>query len=240
MLLLSTSLLPTAALVIGGVQTRRVDVSPDLPWLLEADWNNSGDETIQRHDPLSSCYWPAAAPLAKLIARIVAEDENRPYSYLELGCGTGLCSLTAAASGAASVLATDISATSLEYTAAAATAQSLTVQTRLFDATALDEPLPRADALLLSDVFVTDDLATAFAARVAEALTVGFARILVVDPGRSTRETFLAALVERRKGEDDDGAACFADEDEVARRASEGLRLLLLDTSEGAPVDFCI
>ena len=78
------------------------------------------------------------------------------------------------------------------------------------------------------------------AARVAEALTVGFARILVVDPGRSTRETFLAALAERRKGEDDDGAAFFADEDEVARRASEGLRLLLLDTSEGAPVDFCI
>ena len=171
---------------------------------------------------------------------IAEDDENRPYSYLELGCGTGLCSLTAAASGAASVLATDISATSLEYTAAAATAQSLKVQTRLFDATALDEPLPRADALLLSDVFVTDDLATAFAARVAEALTVGFARILVVDPGRSTRETFLAALAERRKGEDDDGAAFFADEDEVARRASEGLRLLLLDTSEGAPVDFCI
>ena len=49
-----------------------------------------------------------AAPLAKLIARIIAEDdENRPYSYLELGCGTGLCWLTGAEASvkAASVLA---------------------------------------------------------------------------------------------------------------------------------------
>ena len=89
---------------------------------------------------------PAAAALARLVRRLGAGEEPR-QSFLDLGCGTGLCSLTAAACGALSVLATDVSETSLEFTAAAAQAQGLTaVQTRLFDATG-EAPLPAADAL---------------------------------------------------------------------------------------------
>ena len=53
---------------------------------------------------------------------------------------------------------------------------STRLTTRRFDATREELPLPRADVLILSDVFVTDDLATAFAARVAEAQSLGFAR----------------------------------------------------------------
>ena len=56
------------------------------------------------------------------------------------------------------------------------------------------EPLPRADVMMLSDVFVTDALAEAYARRVAEAVAAGFALVLVVDPRRSTRDVFLTAL----------------------------------------------
>ena len=228
---------PAAALVIGGVRTRRVHASPELPWVLEADWTHtsSGDGGIRAHDPLSSCFWPAATSLAHLISRSAAED-GAGSSYLELGCGTGLCSLTAAASGAPSVLATDVSATSLEYTAAAAAAQGLTsLTTSTFDATDLTSPLPRADVLVLSDVFVTDALARAFAARVAEALALGFARVFVVDPGRTTRAVFLAALTGHQVEYDD-----FASAEVVGARARAGRRVLLLSTGEGAPVNYCI
>ena len=225
-----------AALTIGGVRTKRVQPSPELPWVIEADWQTStGTVAIRQHDPLSSCYWPAAAALARLVHRLGADDTPR-QSFLDLGCGTGLCSLTAAACGALSVIATDVSETSLEFTSAAAEAQGLSaVQTRLFDATALDAPLPAADVLMLSDVFVTDALATAFAARVAEAEKASFARVLIVDPGRSTRDVFLAAL--DAHGVQHDG---FADEATCLRRARAGARVLCLDTSEGAPVSYCI
>ena len=195
--LLISDPISAAAVVVAGINTRRVTTGPGLPWILEADWQQALPEaagmTRQRHDPLSSCYWPAAAALAELVA-----DLSIPGEYLEIGCGTGLLSLTAAMHGA-TVLATDVSQTSLDFTSAAADAQGLSIRTRIFDAMNLVDPLPEAECLLLSDVFVTDELATAIAARVAEACAAGSAyrRVFVVDPGRSTRRTFLDALSER-------------------------------------------
>lgn len=224
----------TTHTVIGGVQTRRIQPAPGLPWVLEADWEATaakGDGGIKSHDPLSSCYWPAAAALARVVNTLSGNG-----SYLELGCGTGLLSLVAAAGGARCVMATDISSTSLEYTAAAAAAQGLTaVATSIFDATNLATPMPPADVLLLSDVFVTDALATAFAARVAEALNGRFQLVLVVDPGRSTRETFLAAL--SAHGVRHGG---FVDEDQLVANARSGQCVCLLGTEEGAPLSYCI
>ena len=147
----------TAALIVAGINTRRVTGGPGLPWVLEADWQQAvpEDDNRQPHDPLSSCFWPAAAPLAELIAELAIQAD-----FLEIGCGTGLLSLTAAMHGH-SVLATDVSQTALEFTAAAAKAQSLSgVRTQIFDAMKLAEPLPRAECLLLSDILVTDQLAT--------------------------------------------------------------------------------
>ena len=231
---------------IGGVRLRRVQASSNLPWVLEADWEATAaaaaatdkkeGDGIDSHDPLSSCYWPAAAALARTLGALNGGDAAR--SYLELGCGTGLVSLTAAACGARSVLATDVSSTSLQYTAAAADAQGLTaVTTSIFDATDLAVPLPHADVLLLSDVFVTDALAVSFAARVAEAVDGGaFLRVLVVDPGRSTRDTFLTALAAH--GVRHDG---FMEEAALVAHARQGgNRVCLLDTSEGTPVSYCI
>lgn len=229
-------------IISNNVQTRKIFVAPELPFILEADWASSSpttasDAAAAPHDPLSSCYWPAASALARVLGVLASIDEDASDQiYLELGCGTGLCSLTAAASGVREVLATDVSPASLELTAAAAAAQNLTaVATSLFDATCLSTPLPRADVLLLSDILVTDGLAHSFGARVAEAVDAGFRRVLVVDPGRSTRQTFLDALAER--GVVHGG---FVGEDELCARARAGERVCLLDTEEGAPVSYCI
>ena len=134
------------------------------------------------------------------------------------------------------VLATDVSEAALAFTSAAASAQGLAaVETRVFDTFAqATSPLPRADVLLLSDCFVTDELARAHAGRVTEACRRGFSRVFVVDPGRSSRSAFLDAL----GGEfPHDG---FVDADECRARARAGETLLLLDTDVGAPVSYCI
>ena len=225
----------TAALVVAGINTRRVTAGPGLPWVLEADWQQAvpEDDNRQPHDPLSSCFWPAAAPLAELIAELAIQAD-----FLEIGCGTGLLSLTAAMHGH-SVLATDVSQTALEFTAAAAKAQSLSgVRTQIFDAMKLAEPLPRAECLLLSDILVTDQLATALAARVAEACAAGcgYRQIFVVDPGRSTRRTFLDALSECGVAIGDG----FLSADDCRERAKRGERLVLLHSQVGAPVSYDI
>ena len=95
-----------SAVVIAGVTTKRVappqQNAKKLPWVYEAAWDKTFSDGIQTHDPLSSCYWPAAAPLAALVA-----DLARPgQTYVEMGCGCGLLSLTAAMHGAARCTAT--------------------------------------------------------------------------------------------------------------------------------------
>jgi predicted nicotinamide N-methyase len=221
----------SSALIISGVATKRVLPGTGLPFVYEAAWEATATGAVE-HDPLSSCFWPAATPLARLVAALATPGEER---YLELGCGTGLISLTVAKAGASHVLATDVSHTALAFTMAAAHDQDLDVETRFFDVLS-EAPLPCADVLILSDLFVTDELARAYAKRVTEALGQhGFRRIFVVDPGRSTRRTFLDAL--RASSVAHNG---FAAADECLELAREGERLLLLDTEEGAPVSYCI
>ena len=225
-------------LLVAGCETKKIVPDPSLPYILEADLLASSN--IQHHDPLSSCYWPAAVPLARLVSDLVVSPGER---HLELGCGTGLCSLAAAARGAKAI-ATDVSDMALALTAAAAAAQGLPVETQRFDAMSFETPLPEADVLILSDLFVTDTLARAHARRVVEACEAGFKRVCVVDPGRTTRATFHASL---------DQLGCtpalhggFASADVVRERAAVTNRpehaplLLLLDTAVGRPVDYAI
>ena len=227
--------------LIAGVAARQISPAPGLPFVYEVDWESTtADSTRKQHDPLASCFWPAATPLANLVIRLAelgvfSEDSV----FLELGCGTGLLSLTAAAhGGAAKVLATDVSETALEFTRSAAAAQDLSarLEASTFDVFSSD-PLPSGvDVLMLSDLFVTEDLARAHATRVAEMLGRGSSSAcmaLVVDPGRSTRGCFLRTLEELEVRHDG-----FGNAQECEARALAGERLLLLDTEEGAPVSY--
>ena len=67
--------------------------------------------------------WPGAVLLAQLLAE---GPRLEGLTTLELGCGTGLCSLAAAARGA-SAIATDVSPLSLQLTTHAAAEQGLDV-----------------------------------------------------------------------------------------------------------------
>ena len=160
-------------------------------------------------------------------------------SVCDVGCGTGLCSLAAAASGA-NVVALDVEPTALALTSAAAEAQGLgeRVETREFDVLS-DAPLPcTPDLLIASDCFVTPPLARALAARARAAHNAG-ATVLLIDPRRPTRDDFDRAwgAVDGRPGWrplDDVGAEL------AACVAGATPRALFVDTEVGAPVDFCI
>ena len=244
MLVLAASLALSSAAALqsppqlNGMPLRKVQVGQKLPFVYEVDLLAS-DGGVQSHDPLSSCYWPAAAPLAALVAQTTSQGE----SCVELGCGTGLCSLTVVAAGGR-CLATDVSQVSLELTKAAAQAQALeNLECAAFDATDMGVPLPAGEVLILSDVFVTDLLARAYAERVAEAVAAGFRRVLVVDPGRTSRATFLDEL-SRIGVSDHPGFQPAAD---CLRRAScapiagkRSTQLLFLDTDQGIPVSYDI
>ena len=232
---------------LSGIALTRIAPDPLLPTIFEVDWSAQqgldDHELLNGHDPLSSCYWPASMPLARLLYR--SSESLRRKSVVEIGCGTGLCSLTCASVGA-KVLATDVDPLALELTAAAASAQALNVDTVAFDATHAAEPLPCADVLLMSDLFVTEALARAHASRVAEALTSGaYQLIVVVDPARQTRADFLEEL--SRQGIDGHHRGFQPlDESTVlnlegsASGVSDGRKLVLLDTEVGAAVSYDI
>ena len=129
------------------------------------------------------------------MAREIAQLPLEGKSVLELGCGNGLCSLAAAASGAASVLATDLSADALGLTADAAKAAQLPVATAELDLGG-PEPLPPADLVVAADLLYDEALAALVAARVAEAMRRGSTVLVGSDLQRGPRHGFLAKLRE--------------------------------------------
>ena len=83
--------------------------------------------------------WPGAVLLAQLLA---SGPTLEGLTTLELGCGTGLSSLAAAARGSASSVATDISPLSLQLTAHAAAEQGLDVQAPVGSVTLSSQSAP--------------------------------------------------------------------------------------------------
>ena len=93
------------------------------------DWIQNQMATV---DPFGVVLWPASQVLA---SRIAADPLSfRGRTVVELGAGTGLCSIVAASSGAA-VVATDTNPITLQLLQAAAERQGLSLQTKLFDIT---------------------------------------------------------------------------------------------------------
>lgn len=160
-----------------------------------ADWKWWEEQSIGQDakNPHGAKLWPAAVAISQRLT-MLPHGTLHGKTVLELGCGNGLCSLAAAAAGAESVIASDLSVDALGLTSEAAKAAKLTVETRVFD---LDgkEPLPDADLVICADLLYDDRLAALVAVRVVEARQRG-SWVLVADPRRGPRETFLKKMKE--------------------------------------------
>ena len=168
---------------IRGHAVRRVDGLDGL-YVYSVAYGGGSDGAP--HDALSTQLWPSARIAAALVA------DAAPASMLEIGCGLALPSLAAARAGV-SATATDRDAVALDFVQHAAADQGLDVSTQLFDVEDESSPLPPGDLAVFADVFVTDPVAEACAARCEEALRRG-SDVLVVAAARSTRDAFLGAL----------------------------------------------
>jgi len=133
--------------------------------------------------------WPGAVLLAQLLAE---GPQLEGLTTLELGCGTGLCSLAAAARGASSI-ATDVSPLSLQLTTHAAAEQGLDVQAGYFDLACTSQPLPAADLVLAADVLYLSELTRSVASRIAEARARG-SLVLLTDSRATHRGALLSEL----------------------------------------------
>ena len=150
--------------------------------------------------------WPAAQVVAGALVNAL-RSMPRSASVLELGAGTGLCSIAAAASGAANqVLATDYrrEPLSLLETSARRTgelcAAEFRLRTELFDITDGARALPHVggDAPLIvcaADLLYMRSTSVALAARCVEALRrPDVELVLIGDLGRPGRAAFLSEL----------------------------------------------
>jgi len=194
---------------IRGHAVRRVDAIDGLFVYAVAYGGGEGGEP---HDALSTQLWPSARIAAGLVAAAPAS------SMVEIGCGLALPSLAAARAGVR-VLATDRDAVALDFVSAAAEDQNIDIATQVFDVQDASTALPPGDLVVLADVFVTDPVAEACAARCEEALRRG-SDVLVVAAARSTRDAFLRAL----------GGGCFGP---APKRLDGGEGLWLVDGGAG-------
>ena len=168
---------------IRGHAVRRVDAIDGL-FVYAVAYGGGSDGAP--HDALATQLWPSARIAAGLVAGVA------PASMVEVGCGLALPSLAAARAGV-SVLATDRDAVALDFVKHAAEDQNIDLATQVFDVEDASTALPPGDLVVMADVFVTDPVAEACAARCEEALRRG-SQVLVVAAARSTRDAFLGAL----------------------------------------------
>ena len=136
-------------------------------------------------DPYGSVLWPSATTVSMRLLQLDLKEKT----VLELGTGTGLVSLTAALSGAKSVLATDYSLFSLSLVEKARDLQQPPIAagiltTQYFDIKDLNVPLPPADVVVIADLLYDKGLAVAAGKRVCEAYKRGSMVIVGNSPGR--------------------------------------------------------
>jgi len=190
-----------------GHSQLRIQVQEDLHiHLLEADVEQQeqlvnaalhAPSFTADEDPYGAVLWPAA----QVVASAATAEELQGKTVLELGAGTGLCSLAAAAAGAR-VLATDYREEPLRLLQKATLlnnqvlGRTLKLETKIFDM--LDEAtLPIApDVLLAADLLYYKHTAQALARRCVEALQNGCELVLVGDCGRPGHQAFLEMLHE--------------------------------------------
>jgi predicted nicotinamide N-methyase len=168
---------------------------------LEAGPMKHGGIDSSIDDPYGVVLWPAAQVVAHALTRL---GDLRGVHVLELGAGTGLCSLAALARGA-TVLATDYREEPLQLLRESAEFNGLTgdgegslLSTDLFDIKCEAEPLPApATVVVAADLLYLKSTSVALARRCVEALRSPDCRwVLVGDLGRPGRQAFLEELIQ--------------------------------------------
>eukprot|EP00929_Paragymnodinium_shiwhaense_P056369 TRINITY_DN28215_c0_g1_i1.p1 TRINITY_DN28215_c0_g1~~TRINITY_DN28215_c0_g1_i1.p1 ORF type:complete len:329 (-),score=67.84 TRINITY_DN28215_c0_g1_i1:569-1555(-) len=190
---------------------QRWPLGEDFPYIIEArslaeechTWSDDGlqhegEDGTHEIDPFGCVSWPGCAALASVMQS--SSQQQLPLTdgrVLELGAGTGFCSLVAASSGAAAVTATDTNPTVLRFLEQAAAEQQLQMSTMIFDLCG-ESPLPAGiDVLLAADVCYNKQLAAALARRCHEISRRG-SMFAVADSVNIARSTFEAELDRRR------------------------------------------
>mmetsp|Transcript_40358 Transcript_40358/g.84649 ORF Transcript_40358/g.84649 Transcript_40358/m.84649 type:complete len:254 (-) Transcript_40358:669-1430(-) len=172
-----------------SIRSVRVSGLPTQIRLLEAAELASHTADYMRGqsiDPFGLICWPGAQSLSSELVRLSKKRSGNleGMCVLEIGCGSGLCSLTAAMLGA-KVIATDPNEQALQLLAASADSHKVSVDTRPwslhqpFDQLAT-ECAGRETIVIASDILYSEELAELLAARVAEACSFG-AKAIVAD-----------------------------------------------------------
>jgi len=140
--------------------------------------------------------WPAAFVAAEALVSW-ARSRLTPFHCVEVGCGAGFPSLTAARLGA-SVVAVDTEALPLALLEAAFRAQqhdcaAQGAALQVFCGDAMEAPLEGADAVVVSDLLYSVDLGRSLGQRLGKAARRG-SRIIVTDGVRSGSDAFLESF----------------------------------------------
>ena len=190
----------------GTPQARRVRIGKHNITILEEDGT------------YSTRLWHSSTVLAPLLASHSEVFDGKVF--LEVGAGTGLCSLAVAATASsAQVIASDYDEAGLALLRRSADEHEPRLQICRIDICST-LPLPHTDWLVASDVLYTPQLAESMALRCLEVLAQG-GRCIVADPGRPARRQFQALL------ELHGMAASFRQPGHISF-APDGPRLLLL------------
>jgi predicted nicotinamide N-methyase len=191
---------PHREICMSEFKESRFQLSPgiEVKALEVKGWGWTGNENAY-----GLVIWPGARAVAKVMSKmpdLIAEG----CKVVELGAGSGLCSLVCAARGA-QVVATDLNLEPLNLAKKAAAAQGLTMAIQQFDILG-PSPLPPCDVLVLADCIYTPELGRGVARRVLEAKARGATVVVgssVNRPGYSVfqeelrRTGLVAATAER-------------------------------------------
>jgi ETFB lysine methyltransferase len=141
-------------------------------------------------------YWADLWPSSLMLARAMVNEVGRGARLIELGCGSGLVTVAAAIAGF-EVLATDYYDDALLFTRANVERNlpATTVQTREVDWRQMPPDLGLFARVIAADVLYEPTYGDLVANAIAKTLAPD-GRATVADPGRLSRDNFVAAAKE--------------------------------------------
>jgi len=184
--------------LVRELETRFVTTTVDVP-VAEATLSilkpRNSDDLISEADYVRDerlPYWADVWPSSVILAKRLANDAGNGRSFLELGCGLGIVSITAMRSGF-DVLASDYYEDALRFTRANAWRNlRREPSVRMIDWRALPADLGAYDMIVAADVLYE----MTYAELIADVLASGLARrgtAIIADPGRIAVDQFIAA-----------------------------------------------